>query len=146
MPSFASPGGKSSMTRGRSPGPSGICSDADWRLVVAMRQQLANSPYVGPMRGLMTRIERIPMWGRLAVLAVAAGLTLVAGVVAHSDDSDSTGDVASANAHSQYLGPRHGGKGWMRSRPKRVSIVWAIGDGADGGSDSRAVAAMVGAQ
>jgi Calcineurin-like phosphoesterase len=85
------------------------------------------------------------MAARLAVLAIVAALLVVTGV-ARDGGSGGEGGVAGARAHSSYLGPRGGGRGWMRSRPKRVSIVWAIGDGADGGSDSRAVAAMVGSQ
>ncbi len=89
------------------------------------------------------------MWARLAVLAVAAALVVIA-TVARGDGSDAQpsgaqGVVAGAKAHSRYLGP-HTSHGWMPSRPKRVSVVWAIGDGADGGSDSRAVASMVGGQ
>jgi hypothetical protein len=89
--------------------------------------------------------ERIPMAARIAVLAVAAALAAFA-AVRHDGTSAGDGAVAGARKHSPYLGPRNGGNGWMRSRPKRVSIVWAIGDGADGGPDSRSVAAMVGAQ
>ncbi len=85
------------------------------------------------------------MAARLAVLAAAAALVLVVGVV-HDDGSNADGGTAGATAHSPYLGPRGGGHSWMRSRRKRVSVIWAIGDGADGGADSRAVAAMVGAQ
>jgi Calcineurin-like phosphoesterase len=85
------------------------------------------------------------MAARLAVLAIVAALLVITGV-ARDGGSGGEGGVAGAKAHPSYLGPRGGGRGWMRSRPKRVSIVWAIGDGADGGSDSRAVAAMVGSQ
>ena len=81
------------------------------------------------------------------MLALAAALAVIV-TVARDDDADSqgAGGVAGATAHSPYLGARDGGRGWMRSRPKRVSVIWAIGDGADGGEDSRAVAAMVGAR
>lgn len=99
------------------------------------------------MRALLDRVERMPMWARLAVLAVATGLVVVATAVRNSEpDSQADGGVAGARAHSRYLGPRHSSGTWMTSRHKRVSVVWAIGDGADGGADSRAVAAMVGAQ
>src|SRR4051794_21901465 len=83
---------------------------------------------------------------RLGVLALAAALAVVALVVHDQGDSGDDGGVAGAQAHSPYLGPRKSGKAWMASRPKPVSVVWAIGDGADGGPDSRAVASMVGSR
>lgn len=85
------------------------------------------------------------MAARIALLAIIAAVALIAGV-RHDGDSGGDSGVAGAKSHSAYLGPRGGGNDWIRSRPRRVSIVWAIGDGADGGADSRAVAAMVGAQ
>jgi len=88
------------------------------------------------------------MTARLAVLAIAAAAVLIAGVLHDDSDgggADGQGAVAGAKAHSPYLGSRTGGNRWMRSRPKGMSIVWAIGDGADGGSDSQSVAAMVAA-
>jgi acid phosphatase type 7 len=99
------------------------------------------------MDDLLDRAGRMPMWARLTVLAIAAGLVVIA-TVARGDGSDAQtsgahGAVAAAKAHSRYLGPRTS-RGWMPSRPKRVSVVWAIGDGADGGTDSQAVASMVG--
>jgi len=78
------------------------------------------------------------------VLALATVLVVVVTVAKHDDSgSQGSGEVAGATAHSPFLGARDGGRGWMRSRSKRVSVIWAIGDGADGGEDSRAVAAMV---
>jgi Calcineurin-like phosphoesterase len=85
------------------------------------------------------------MWARLGILALAAALAVVAGFVVQRDDSEPKGDVAGAKAHSAYLGPRSAG-GWVRSRPKQVSVIWAIGDGADGDSNSQAVASMVAAR
>src|SRR3954452_24800242 len=87
------------------------------------------------------------MAARLALLAIAAAVALIAAVVHHGgSDGDGDGAVASAQRHSAYLGPRRASQSWIPSRSKPMSIVWAIGDGADGGPDSRAVAAMVGAQ
>ncbi len=94
---------------------------------------------------MLDAIARIPMGVRVAILAVAGGLA-VAATVAHDDRSSGEGGVAGATRHSSYLGPRIGAASWMPSRPKRHSVVWAIGDGADGGSASRAVAAMVAAR
>jgi Calcineurin-like phosphoesterase len=85
------------------------------------------------------------MWARLGILALAAALAVVAGVVVQKDDSEPTGDVLGAKAHSAYLGSRSAG-GWVRSRPKQVSVIWAIGDGADGDPNSQAVASMVAAR
>jgi acid phosphatase type 7 len=85
------------------------------------------------------------MGARLAVLVIAAAV-VIAGLLRDGSDggpADGRGAVAGATAHSPYLGPRTAGDGWMRSRPRALSIVWAIGDGADGGPDSRSVAAMV---
>jgi hypothetical protein len=93
----------------------------------------------------MTRaIGRTPVGVRIAVLAAAVGLAFIAAVVHDQGDSGAKGDVDGAHS-SAYLGPR-GGNGWVRSRPTRRSVVWAIGDGADGGADGRAVASMVGAR
>jgi hypothetical protein len=73
---------------------------------------------------------------------------VIAATIAHEDHSDGgdEGDVARTQGDAAYLGSHGSGDGWVRSRPKPVSVVWAIGDGADGGPDSRAVAAMVGAR
>jgi Calcineurin-like phosphoesterase len=97
------------------------------------------------MRDLLNRIERIPMWARVTILALAAAATVIAGVVVQKGDSEPKGGVAGAKAQSAYLGPRSAG-GWVRSRPKLNSVIWAIGDGADGGSESQAVASMVGSR
>ena len=110
-----------------------------------MPEEVATDAYVGCVRELLKRIEQTPMWARIAVLAVVAGLALIAGVT-HDNGSNAVGGVAGAKSHSPFLGPRNGGSSWMRARSKRVSIIWAIGDGADGGADSRAVASMVGSQ
>jgi Calcineurin-like phosphoesterase len=84
------------------------------------------------------------MWSRLGILALAAAAVAIATVVVQKDDSEPQGGVLGAKAHSANLGPRRSG-GWVPSLPKRNSVIWAIGDGADGGPDSRAVASMVGA-
>jgi len=99
------------------------------------------------LKRLTGAVERIPMAARLAVLVLAAALAAIAVTVHDSGpNGDADGAVAGAHKRSSYLGPRHGGHSWIPSRSKRVSIVWAIGDGADGGPDSRAVAAMLGTQ
>jgi hypothetical protein len=113
-----------------------------------MRHQLANSAYVHRMGDLLKRIaraiRRIPLGVRIAVLAAAVGLAVIAAVAQDGDDAGTKGDVSDGHA-APYLGPR-GDAGWIRSRPNPHSVVWAIGDGADGGPDGRAVAAMVGSQ
>jgi hypothetical protein len=96
------------------------------------------------LRRITRAIERIPIAARLGILALAAVAAVIATVVFNDDDhSKPQSRVLGAEARSAYLGPRSAG-GWLRSRPKQVSVVWAIGDGADGGSESRAVASMVG--
>ncbi len=105
------------------------------------------------MRGRLDRIldtvGRIPPGVRLAVAALAAAAAIAA-TVAHDRGSDAKdastaagGEVTGGEAPSSYFGPRGGGHGWMRSRPAPRSVVWAIGDAADGSTAGRAVAAMV---
>jgi hypothetical protein len=100
------------------------------------------------MRERLTRlthaVERIPMGARIAVLAAAAGLAFIAAAL-HNQGSDGNAEIAGANQRAAYLGPHDARNGWVHSRTKRRSIVWAIGDGADGGADGRAVADMVAA-
>ena len=45
-----------------------------------------------------------------------------------------------------YLGPSNEASSWMRSLPRAKSVVWAVGDAADGGAHGHAVAAMIAAQ
>jgi hypothetical protein len=78
---------------------------------------------------------------RIAVMAVAAALGVVAVIVLSRGSGGSASDGDGPPAHA-YLGPR-GGSSWVPSRARPYSVVWAIGDGADGGPDSRAVADMV---
>lgn len=76
----------------------------------------------------------------IAVVAAAVGLN------GDGDDGSSggeTGGVAGATERSTYVGPRDGGRSWLRSRAKQRSVVWAVGDAADGGPESREVAAMI---
>ena len=48
-----------------------------------------------------------------------------------------------ATGRPAYLGPHGGGHGWVPSRAKRRSVVWAVGDAADGSVVSEGVAGMV---
>ena len=88
---------------------------------------------------MLDRVERIPWGARLAIgaLAVAAAS---AGTIAHDRNGDGADE---ANKAPTYRGPSGGGHGWMPSLAKRRSVVWAVGDAADGGATGRAVAAMV---
>jgi Calcineurin-like phosphoesterase len=81
-----------------------------------------------------------------AVLLVIAAAALVVGLNGAGDEPSGgdAGSVAAAKARAAYLGPPGGGRGWLRSRAKQRTIVWAVGDAADGGPDSREVAAMIG--
>jgi hypothetical protein len=107
-------------------------------------------PMLGRVRDwfkrLIDRVGRISLRARVAVLASLAVLVVIATALHDDSGSEPDGAVAGAQAHSPYLGPRKSGSAWMASRPKPVSVVWAIGDGADGGPDSRAVASMVGSR
>jgi hypothetical protein len=60
---------------------------------------------------------------------VAAAVVLAATIVQLNRGSDGDGDVAARDVPGKGAGP--------------LTVVWAIGDGADGGADGRAVAAMV---
>jgi hypothetical protein len=111
-----------------------------------MRQEVA-SAYVDCMGDVLKRvgraIERIPLAVRIALLAAAVGLAVIAAVVHDGGDSGTKGDVQDAHV-AGYLGPR-GDTGWVRSRAKPRSIVWAVGDAAEGGPDASAVAATIAA-
>jgi hypothetical protein len=73
-----------------------------------------------------------------AVIAAVGAAVLVA-----NHDSDPRGEVPGATKHSSFLGPPGGGRGWVRSRSRPRSVVWAVGDAADGGAEESAVASMV---
>jgi Calcineurin-like phosphoesterase len=89
--------------------------------------------------------SRIPVWVRFAV-GVLAAAAVIAGTLARdrgSDDEPAPSTSRSTVAeHPAYLGPNHD-RDWMPSRATPSSVVWAVGDAADGGSTSRAVAEMV---
>ncbi len=78
----------------------------------------------------------------LIVVAAAAGLVWIL-----SDDGDAgeAGEdgVATTPAGSTYLGPGGDRTGWVPSRTKRVSVVWAVGDAADGRAPAERVASMI---
>ncbi len=105
------------------------------------------------LKALAAAADRIPMGPRVAaVILLVAGAVLVAALDREGGGSSSEpavgaqGGAAGAKARSAYLGPKDGGGGWVRSRPKPNSVVWAVGDAADGGPASRAVAAMIAPQ
>ena len=82
------------------------------------------------------------MRARIAVMAVVAALGVAALLVGNRSSGDSGGGASGAQAGSRFLGPR-GSSSWVASRPRPRSLIWAIGDGADGGAASRPVAGMV---
>jgi len=91
------------------------------------------------LKRLLDAVERLPLGARLAIGALAFAAAF-AGTIAH----DRNGDGAEgAHKASTYLGPSGGGHTWMPWRTKPRSVVWAVGDAADGGATGRAVAAMV---
>jgi Calcineurin-like phosphoesterase len=88
---------------------------------------------------LLDAIERIPLGVRLAVGALAASAA-IAGTIAHErNDGGSDDSVAGAPTPSAY----DGGQAWMPSLAKPKSVVWAVGDAADGGPTSRKVASLI---
>jgi 3',5'-cyclic AMP phosphodiesterase CpdA len=87
---------------------------------------------------------------RVAALALSAVAVIAAAIVRdrRSDTqepvgSNRSGDVAGIETDSTHLGPRSGGRGWMPSSNRPRSVVWAVGDAADGSPTSRRVATMV---
>jgi Calcineurin-like phosphoesterase len=81
---------------------------------------------------------------KTALVAIAVVVTAVVAVVliVRDDDGDGRGASAGARQRSAHLG-QGSEQGWMRSRPKPRSVIWAVGDAADGSAASRAVASMV---
>jgi len=81
---------------------------------------------------------------RTALIAVAVIAVAVVAVVliARDDGGDGRGASAGADQRSAHLGPPSE-QGWMRSWSKPRSVIWAVGDAADGSAASRAVASMV---
>lgn len=102
-------------------------------------------------KAVVEAVDRIPMRARIGLVIVAAVVAIV--VVVVGDDGSggrrlagAEGGVAGVAKRSSFLGPRDGGHGWVRSRPKRVSLIWAAGDGANGSAQANAVATMIASQ
>jgi hypothetical protein len=86
------------------------------------------------------------MRARLAVGAVVVAVVSAAAVVLLRDDgSGGDGNVAGAHSGSEITAQKSAGGAWLPPRRQPRTVIWAIGDGADGGSASPAVAAMVAA-
>jgi hypothetical protein len=94
---------------------------------------------------LLDALSRVPLWARFAV-GVLAAAAVIAGTIARDGSSDDTSTKPNADSaaggRARYLGPSKD-SGWMPSRAKPRSVVWAVGDAADGGPASRAVADMI---
>jgi hypothetical protein len=74
----------------------------------------------------------------LAVLGVGVAVALAAAIAAGGRDA---GDAR--NQRAGEGGPRAGDRTFVTSVPGERAEVWAVGDGADGGDDARAVAALI---
>jgi hypothetical protein len=98
------------------------------------------------LKRLGAGVRRIPVGARIAALLLFVAGAAVTVALIRDDDSHPRGEVSAANQSSTYLGPKGGGHTWVRSRSKERSVVWALGDGADGGPEGRAVAGMIGAR
>jgi hypothetical protein len=83
-------------------------------------------------------IERIPKGVRLAVLALAA-VAVIAATIAH-DRNDGGSDEAKTPSTNPGT---PSGNSWMPSLAKPRSVVWAVGDAANGSATSQKVASMV---
>ena len=79
----------------------------------------------------------------MATALIASGCGGGGGDEGTSAARDGHGEVAGAHARSPYLGPRGDRHGWMRSRRKPKSVVWAVGDAAAGTLASDGVAGMI---
>lgn len=106
------------------------------------------------LKAVVEAADRIPMRARIGLVIVAAVVAIVVVVVRDDGSGDrrfarAEGDVAGVAGvaeRSSYLGPGDGGRGWIRSRPGRMSVVWAAGDGANGSPQASAVATMIASQ
>jgi hypothetical protein len=78
----------------------------------------------------------------LAVAAVVAAAVVVLLAFRDGDSPEGSRGVVTEPERSAYLGPGDD-RGWMPSRPKPRSVVWAVGDAADGSAAAREVASMV---
>jgi acid phosphatase type 7 len=76
------------------------------------------------------------------VLSAVAAITVAIVRDRGSDTEGASGSKPAAEAAAD-LGLRNGGTGWMPSSSRPRSVVWALGDAADGSATSRKVASMV---
>ena len=76
------------------------------------------------------------MSSRLACLLLAASLAVAL------FPAGATGEPSNDRP---YLGPADPGGTWVPSRPRPKSVLWAFGDGADGGTEGKRLAAMLAA-
>ncbi|HEY6638412.1 MAG TPA: hypothetical protein VIZ61_12080 [Solirubrobacterales bacterium] len=103
----------------------------------------------GRVKRLLDAVERMSMGTRLAVLALATALVVAATIaVGGGSDENSAPDSTPADraAGTQPRSPNPGPPGvhsWVPSRAKPHSIVWAVGDAANGSAASQRVASMV---
>jgi hypothetical protein len=89
------------------------------------------------LKRLLDSVARVPLSVRLAVGAVAAA-AVIAATVAHQR-SDGGNDPSAAQTPSAF----HGGRSWMPSVAKPSSVVWAVGDAANGSSASEKVSSTI---
>jgi hypothetical protein len=87
-------------------------------------------------------MERIPAGVWVAVCAVAVAVAAAA-TIRHETDGEAP--RAAQSRQEPYLGSAGAGRDWMPSRASPRSVVWAVGDGADGSAEGQEVAEMVAA-
>jgi hypothetical protein len=91
------------------------------------------------LRRLLDAVDRIPAGIRLGVAALAVAVA-VAGTIAHErNDDGGDGDLVGAPTPSVY----DGGQAWVTDGSMGPSVVWAVGDAADGGATAQDVADLV---
>ncbi len=87
---------------------------------------------------VLDAVGRVPLAVRLAVGAVAAA-AVIAGTIAHDrSGDDGSGDGAKASSS----GPSSD-RSWMPSIDKPRTVVWAVGDAANGSAASEKVSSMI---
>jgi hypothetical protein len=91
------------------------------------------------LRRLLDAIERIPLGVRLAVGALAAAAAIAGTIAYERNDGGSDGSNDRIQTPSVY----DGGQGWMPSSDRPRSVVWAVGDAADGSPTSQRVASLI---
>jgi acid phosphatase type 7 len=91
------------------------------------------------LRRLLDAIGRIPLGVRVAVGVLAAAAAIAGAIAFERNEGGSDGSNDGAQTPSVY----DGGQRWMPSSDRPRSVVWAVGDAADGSPTSRRVGSLI---